>query len=93
MFGWVRVRGSEVTEAIGMRELLCPIRKCSRWLMEDGSAVEVRIKRIVVVAPMVRLYSRKVIKLGEVVDVREGGRGQTVLKDWQLKIVKVVEKW
>jgi hypothetical protein len=34
-----------------------------------------------------------VIKLGEVVDVREGGRGQTVLKDWQLKIVKVVEKW
>jgi hypothetical protein len=57
MFGWVRVRGSEVTEAIGMRELLCPIRKCSKWLMEDGSAVEVIIKRILVMAPMVRLYS------------------------------------
>ena len=55
----MRVRGSEVTEAIGMRELLCPIRKCSRWLMEDGSAVEVRIKRIVVVAPMVRLFHEK----------------------------------
>ena len=82
----MRVRGSEVTEAIGMGELLCPIRKCSRWLMEDGSAVEVIIKRIVVVAPMVRLYSRKVIKLGEVVDSREGGRGQTVARGRRLAI-------
>ena len=48
--------------------------------MEDGSALKVMIKgaalEIVAVAPMVRLRAREVIRLGEVDEVRDGGRGR-----------------
>ena len=66
MFGWVTVKGSEPTEATGMKELLCRIGRESRRLIEGGGAVRVMIKAtglaIIAVAPVVRLCAREVIK-------------------------------
>ena len=62
----MRVKGSEATEARGMKELLCLIGRESRQCMEDGGAVKVMIKgtglAIITVAPMVRLCAREVMK-------------------------------
>ena len=44
MFGWVTVKGSEPTEATGMKELLCRIGRESRRLIEGGGAGKVMIK-------------------------------------------------
>ena len=81
MIGWVRVKGSKVTKAKGVKELLCLVGRESRSLMEDRSAAKVMIKvtklAIVAVGRWVTLCARRSDKkLGEVDEVRDGGRSR-----------------